>query len=177
MEIRIATRADQGVVADVHRAAFPESERDLISQLAVDLLLEEETIPDIFSWVAESEGSAVGHVAFSPVTLEQGERIGFILAPLAVKPTHQNHGVGSALVERGIRDLSDRGPGLFFVYGDPTYYGRFGFSPETAESFIPPYDLQYPFGWQAMALGEETEDIEDAGRITCVPALSRPNLW
>jgi len=38
------------------------------------------------------------------------------------------------------------------VLGDPAYYGRFGFKEEIGHSFLPPYTLQYPFGWTGMML-------------------------
>ena len=44
------------------------------------------------------------------------------------------------------------GVNVVFVYGDPKYYGKFGFSAEVASAYSPPYELQYPFGWQAVAL-------------------------
>ena len=46
------------------------------------------------------------------------------------------------------------GVDILFVYGDPKYYSRFGFSADAAVRYIPPYRLQYPFGWQGIALKE-----------------------
>ncbi len=43
---------------------------------------------------------------------------------------------------------------MLFVYGNPDYYGKFGFSVDTAQCYIPPYWLEYSFGWQAIALSE-----------------------
>lgn len=117
MKIRIAKKADRDDVRNIHLSAFPKGERNLIATLAVDLL-SLETPPGTLSLLAESGGSAIGHVAFSPVTFEDSENVhGYILAPLAVKPTHQKRGIGSALVEDGIRRLSKMGAGIFFNYG------------------------------------------------------------
>jgi putative acetyltransferase len=174
--IRIANEADRDDVLSIHLSAFPKGERDLISNLAVDLLSSE--MPSVtLSLVAESDGSVVGHVAFSPVTFEECENVhGHILAPLAVKPHHQKRGIGSALVEDGIRRLSEMGTSVLFVYGDPKYYGRFGFSGDAAEPFTPAYDLQYPLGWQAIVLDKALAKA-CAGGIACVPALCNPRLW
>jgi len=176
MEIRIASEADRDDVCGIHLSAFPEGEREIISDLAVDLL-SQETIPVTLSLVAVSGGFAVGHGAFSPVTFANNENVqGHILAPLAVKPTRQKSGIGSALVEDGIRRLTKMGTSIFFVYGDPKYYGKFGFSGDAAEPFTPPYDLRYPFGWQAITLDEALAK-QCAGPIACLPALCNPKLW
>ena len=176
MEIRIANQADRDAVRNIHLSAFPEGERNLISNLAVELL-SQGTTPSTLSLVAESDGDVVGHVAFSPVTFGYNQDVqGRILAPLAVEPSRQKAGIGSALVEDGIRRLSEMGTSIFFVYGDPKYYGRFGFCDDAAKPFEPPCDLQHPFGWQAITR-DEVLARKCAGPITCVPALCDPKLW
>lgn len=176
MHIRIASDLDQEDIRSVHWSAFDESERGLVSKLAVDLLAED-TTPRTISLVAEVEGSVVGHVAFSPVSSHDDESFsGYIMAPLGVKPEYQKRCIGSKLVEKGMQQLSEMGVGILFVYGDPEYYSRFGFSVDVAECYTPPYRLQYPFGWQGIALNEcssERSSIE----ITCVASLCDPVLW
>jgi putative acetyltransferase len=176
MHIRTATGLDRDDVRSVHLSAFPEGEREIVSRLAVDLLAEE-TTPPTLSLLAETEGAVVGHVAFSPVTI--GNKTGFqgyILAPLAVRPDYRKRRIGSRLVQSGIQQLSSMGVGILFVYGDPKYYGRFGFSVDAAERFIPPYRLQFPLGWQAVALKEDSIEGTPV-RITCVRSLCDPVLW
>ena len=176
MHIRVATSLDRDSIHSVHWAAFAESERELVSKLAVDLLSEKAS-PPVISLVAESEGVVVGHAAFSPVTFENNENLqGYILGPLGVKPDYQKHRIGSNLVERGMGQLSRSGVNILFVYGDPEYYGKFGFSVDAAERFIPPYDLEYPFGWQSITLNEHS--IEGSSiKIACVTSLCDPALW
>jgi len=176
MEIRVANETDRGDVSAIHLSGFPASERDNISNLAVELLSVKST-PATLSLLADAEGTAIGHVALSPVNIGDGKNAqGYILAPLAVKPEHQKRGIGSQLVEDGIRRVSDMGVGIIFVYGDPTYYGKFGFTADVADRFTPPYDLQYPFGWQAITL-DKTLSKDWSGQIACVPPLCNPNLW
>lgn len=176
MHIRIATHLDQEDIRQVHRAAFPESERELVSALAVNLLLEE-TKPATMAWVAEIDGTVVGHVAFSPVSIRHDESWqGYILAPLGVNPGHQNRGIGLKLVENGIQQLARMGIDSVFVYGDPGYYGRFGFTAEGAAGYIPPYELEYPFGWQGLAFKPQRRGGMPR-KITCVASLSDPTLW
>ncbi|MEM9808286.1 MAG: N-acetyltransferase [Cyanobacteria bacterium P01_D01_bin.56] len=176
MNIRTATSLERDNIHNVHWAAFPEEERELVSKLAVDLLLKE-TDPPILSLIAETEGNVVGHVAFSPVSIDSNQTIqGYILAPLAVKPDCQKHGIGSQLVKNGMQQLSTMGVDILLVYGDPKYYGRFGFNADVAESYIPPYKLEYPFGWQGVALGDSGVQ-QSSIQIACVNSLSDPALW
>ena len=176
MRIRIATRDDANAVRRVHLSAFPHGEGEIVSRLAVNLLAEE-AAPPVTSLVAEADDIVVAHVAFSPVWIrETQEFIGYILAPLAVSPDHQKCSIGSCLIESGIERLAETGPDILFVYGDPEFYGRFGFRVDVAECYMPPYKLQYPFGWQGLALSH-FEARRTAAEICCVPSLSNPALW
>ena len=176
MHIRLATSLDRDDIYNVHWSAFAEGEREIVSKLAVNLL-SEETTPQTISLVAETEGIVVGHVTFSPVAIDNNEGIqGYILAPLGVKPDHQKCRLGSKLIDRGMQQLSITGVDILFVYGDPEYYGRFGFSVDAAECYIPPYKLQYPFGWQAITLNEISTGKSPA-KIACVTSLCDPALW
>ncbi|HET9036717.1 MAG TPA: N-acetyltransferase [Myxococcaceae bacterium] len=78
------------------------------------------------SLVAELGGTVVGHILFSPVTIEPaGTAIG--LAPMAVLPGHQRRGVGGRLVREGLELLRAAGHRAVVVLGHPEYYPRFGF--------------------------------------------------
>lgn len=157
-------------------SAFPEGEREIVAELAINLL-SEETTPQTISLVAETEGAVVGHVSFSPVTIDTNENCqGYILAPLGVKPDYQNRRIGSQLIESGMQRLSTMGVNILFVYGDPKYYGRFGFSADAAVRYVPPYRLQYPFGWQGIAF-KKCSTERSAVKITCVTSLCDPALW
>ena len=176
MHIRIATSHDRDDIHSVHWSAFAEGEREIVSRLAANLLSEEAT-PQIISLVAETEGIVVSHVAFSPVTISSNENFqGYILAPLGVKPDYQKRRIGSELVESGMQQLSRMGVDILFVYGDPKYYSKFGFSVDAAECYIPPYKLQYPFGWQGIVLNEFSIGTSFF-KIACVTSLCDPALW
>jgi putative acetyltransferase len=56
-----------------------------------------------------------------------GGLTGVGLAPLAVCPSHQHKGIGSALVREGLLACRKRGLGFVVVLGEPAYYKRFGF--------------------------------------------------
>ena len=176
MSIRIATSLDRDDVRDVHLYALPESEREIVSKLAINLL-SERTTPETISLVAETEGAVVGHVAFSPVTIDNNENLqGYILAPLGVKPDYQKRRIGSKLIESGMQQLLKMGVNILFVYGDPEYYSKFGFSADVADRYTPPYKLQYPFGWQAIVFNE-CNITKTSISIACVTSLCDPELW
>lgn len=174
--VRMATRLDREDIRDVHLRAFPDSENHLVAALAVDLL-DQASDPETIALVAEIDGGIVGHIAFSPARAQTGENwLGYILAPLGVRPEHHNMGIGAQLVHSGMELLSQKMVDAVFVYGDPKYYARFGFSAQAASHFIPPYALAYPFGWQARILRGEGPPGQ-AVQLTCVPSLRDPALW
>ena len=176
MHIRTATSLDRNDILKTYLCTFPEGEKDTISKIANDLLFEN-TTPQTISLVAENDNAVVGHVAFSPVKIDNDDSIqGYILAPLAVMPEHQKQKIGTSLVKKGIQTLSKMNVNILFVYGDPKYYGKFGFSAGAAEKFIPEYKLQYPTGWQAIILNEFSTK-HSYNNLVCVASLSDPELW
>ncbi len=173
---RVATNLDRDDVREIHLCAFPEGEKQIVSTLAINLL-SEETSPKTISLVAEAGGAVVGHIAFSPVTVNNNKSWkGYILAPLGVKPEYQKRQIGSKLIESGMERLSKMGVNVLFVYGDPKYYGKFGFNADLASGYPPPYELQHPFGWQAIILNEGVF-IGSTVKISCVEPLKDAELW
>ncbi|MBQ0784258.1 MAG: N-acetyltransferase [Amphritea sp.] len=176
MNIRVAKSEDGQGIQRLYLSAFPEGEGEVVSKIAIDLL-DEKTTPKILSLVAETEGDLLGHVAFSPVTVDSIENFhSYILAPLAVQPDFQKRHIGSQLIEQGLQQLSLIGVNVVFVYGDPEYYSRFGFSVEAAHQFRPEYKMEYPFGWQAVQLNKANLPSAPV-TIKCVAPLSSPSLW
>ena len=176
MNIRFAQDTDLSAIHRVIETAFPATENTVIRNLASDLA-RETTSPSIKSLVAEVDNQVIGYVSFSPIFLKSDIGIsGYILAPLAVSPEHQKIGVGSNLFNSGIDMLAKDDVGVLLVYGDPDYYGRFGFREDIGRSFIPPYPLQYPFCWTGMMLNG-TAVPKTPIKCECVAALSKSELW
>jgi putative acetyltransferase len=86
------------------------------------------------SLVAEVDGQIVGHVGFSPLTIDDRPTDGLGLAPLAVAAGHRRRGIGAALVNAGLDVCRQRNAGFAVVLGDPAYYGRFGFIPASQKA-------------------------------------------
>lgn len=135
VRVRDATPEDREGVRRVNEAAFGRAdEADL-----VDRLLAEDAV--LLSLVAEMDGQIIGHILFSRMTIEtrQGPVAAVSLAPMAVLSAHQNRGVGSELVRRGLAQLRDRGERIVLVLGHKHYYPRFGFSSEKARRLSSPF--------------------------------------
>jgi putative acetyltransferase len=177
MRIRAATSQDSEAIRNIHLRAFSADERWKIATLAVNLLLAE-TTPETISLIAEADGAAVGCIAFSPASIADNTSwSGYILAPLAVKPECQRRRIGAKLIKSGMERLAQLGAELVFVYGDPNYYSRFGFTSDAASRYAPPYALQYPFAWQAIVLHGASRAADAAVPISCAAPLRDPELW
>lgn len=88
-----------------------------------------------FSFVAVKSGQIVGHIFFSPVTIA-GAGVNNLddvlvlgLAPVAVLPDYQRQGIGSLLIQHGLKECDRLGVSAVVVLGYPEYYRRFGFRP------------------------------------------------
>lgn len=96
------------------------------------------------SLVATEGEEIVGHVAFSPVTIngESGDWYG--LGPVSVWPDRQRQGVGQALIREGLRRLRSLGAGGCVLLGNPAYYARFGFEnvPDLRHAGAPTWAFQ-----------------------------------
>lgn len=151
---RAETDADVSAIGEVTMAAFkPLAISHHNEQFIIEALRARKALA--ISLVAEREGTVVGHVAFSPVTVSDGTSGWYGLGPLSVLPAHQRQGIGKALVREGLsrlRDLKARGCCLV---GHPDYYRQFGFQNVSgllyhgaprAAFFALSFDGQYPQG-------------------------------
>ncbi len=92
------------------------------------------------SLVAKTQNDGViGHVAFSPITIDGVAAHWYGLGPVSVRPDRQKQGIGAALIEAGLERLRDLRADGCVVLGDPNYYERFGFmsDPVFAYADIP----------------------------------------
>jgi len=122
--IRTEVDGDAAAVRHVHLTAFPTAaEADLVERLRA-------SGKAVVALVALDGDSLVGHILFSPVALRpRAGAVGLGLAPVAVLPDHEKHGVGRRLIQNGLAACHKWGAGFVVVIGDPPYYTRFGFEP------------------------------------------------
>jgi putative acetyltransferase len=105
----------------------------------------------------------VGYVAFSPVAIAPHVAAWYGLGPLAVHPLHQARGIGSALVHRGLSDLQAAGAAGCVVFGNPAFYGRFGFQSSST--------LVYPHGPRELFLARAFGGTVPTGIVTYAAAF------
>ena len=82
------------------------------------------------SLVAEEGDTIIGHVAFSPVTINGVHGGWFGLGPIAIEPDRQRAGIGRALVLAGCDAFRQRGSAGIALIGNPVIYARFGFESD-----------------------------------------------
>jgi putative acetyltransferase len=131
MEVRAEKPADLAAIRQVNVSAFGrKSEADLVDRLRGVALT--------FSFVAVESEQIVGHIFFSPVAIPQsgssanaeesaGDLLFLGLAPVAVLSEYQRQGIGSLLVQYGLKECLRLGYKAVVVLGSPAYYSRFGF--------------------------------------------------
>lgn len=149
MRIRVETGADETETRDVVAAAFGD---EPVAAL-LDGLRDSDAWRGL-SFVVEEDGHVVGHVSFTRGWLDAPERLVevLVLSPLAVHPSVQRRGFGSALVRRSLELLRDRPEPLVFLEGSPVYYGRLGFRPGAEGGFTAPSTRIPPAAFQFVAL-------------------------
>ena len=137
--IRQEEPRDIPAIAEVNRAAFGgEAEPRIVETVRASPGF----IPDL-SLVAVKGGCVVGHILFSPICIRpEGPDIpALCLAPLAVLPGYQGRGIGSRLVEEGLRRCGELGRGIVIVVGWPSFYPRFGFTRARAKGLEAPFPV------------------------------------
>lgn len=127
-DVRAATADDLDAIVAVHEAAFGRpAEGGLVRRLV------EAGKASISLVAVDDDDTVLGHVLFTPVTIEQGDdgkALG--LAPVAVHPDCQRQGIGHALIEEGIGACFVADARAVFVLGSPAYYAGFGFQKASA---------------------------------------------
>ena len=133
--IRAEDLADFPSIREVNRLAFGgDAEARLVDALRAGGYVR-------LSLVAVVDGEIAGHILFSrlPILTANGVVESLALAPLAVHPSRQRCGIGSALVREGLRICAEQGHRIVVVLGHREYYPRFGFSPRLAEQLEAPF--------------------------------------
>ena len=123
--VKDETDANIDSVRKINEAAFGQPDEAVL----VDKL--RESCTGVLSLVAYQDDQVVGHIFFSPVTIEgdKAVAVGMGLGPMAVRPDSQNRGIGTALVREGLARLQVQDCSFVVVLGHPQYYPRFGFVP------------------------------------------------
>jgi putative acetyltransferase len=147
LEIRPEESDDYAAVRRVLERAFGSGSGE--AELVEALRAADAHLPEL-CLVALDEGRVVGHLFFSQARLETGDDV-LALAPMAVLPERQREGIGSRLLEDGLRRARQSAFPLVVVVGHPEYYPRFGFEPAGAYGVRAPWNLPAE-AWMALRL-------------------------
>jgi putative acetyltransferase len=125
IQIRREQPGDESAIGRVHDEAFGQP----VESRIVDAV--RRAGHSAISLVAVDGPDVVGHILFTPVSIEaDGPRIDALgLGPMSVSTRLQRRGIGSKLVEAGLRECAQAGCEVVVVIGHPQFYPRFGFRP------------------------------------------------
>jgi putative acetyltransferase len=164
VSIRIERPGDVEGIRETNLLAFGEP----LEARLVDAL---RGTADYLSLVATLDDRVVGHILFTPVTIEPSvDRRIAGLAPMAVRPEHQRSGIGGQLIRAGLDACRRSGYAAVVVLGHPEYYPRFGFVP--ADMFG--LTCEFPSPPEAfMAIGLDANALSGIrGRVCYRPEFS-----
>jgi putative acetyltransferase len=169
LKIRESFVSDAPAVERLYPHAFPGEDllplvRDLTQSRAIGISL-----------VATEDSKLVGHAILTKCRVFGCSAIAALLGPVAVAPAFQRRGVGSALIRFGLQRMEAENVALVCVLGDPAYYGRLGFAPESHVE--PPFQLpsDWTDAWQSQYLDNSVGPC--VGRLTVPPPWMRRELW
>jgi putative acetyltransferase len=129
--IRVAARPEDevGILAAVD-AAFSDATRDASEELAiVHATWAAKDADQLIEVVAEDDDTVFAHALAAPGNIDGVPTSVAGVAPVCVAPSHQQRGIGTAVMESLVIAATSRGWPLLVLLGDPAYYSRFGFEP------------------------------------------------
>lgn len=167
--IRAEQPDDYDAIANVNRLAFrQESEAQLVAALR-----ETAGFDPALSLVALRDDRIVGHIIFSPISIETagGPVPALALAPMAVLPDFEHQGIGSELVNAGLDACRRKGHAIVVVLGHPEYYPKFGFTPASEHGLQAPFPVRDD---AFMALALTPDGLRDvSGTVRYPPAFGK----
>ena len=131
MIIRTEKESDYIKIYELVKEAFKTAEKsDGDEQDYVETLRKSDRyIPD-FALVAEDNDKIIGHIMLTKtfVATESRQVECLLLSPLCVALEYRKKGIGAKLINEVLNKAKKTKYKAVFLCGDPTYYGRFGFT-------------------------------------------------
>ncbi|MEM7408343.1 MAG: N-acetyltransferase [Pseudomonadota bacterium] len=167
--IRLQRADDREAVVGLNDAAFGgELEGRIVTRLWASQM-------SAVSLVAELAGEIVGHIMFSPLTVETRadppaaiDLLG--LGPMSVAPGLQRQGLGSRLVTHGVEWCQRQGVAAVCVLGHPEFYPRFGFTPASRFGLACVYQVPDPVFMALELVPGRLDSVQ--GTVHYAPAFS-----
>ena len=170
MLVRLQHSDDYAAARYIYTEAFrrPESPDSVPLEVPLfEALWEAGDVLPEFSFTAETERRAVGHVTASKATVAADPVVA--VGPIGVLPEHQGRGIGSALMDALITAADVAQVPLVVLLGSPQYYSRFGFRP-AGELGVTSPEAAWGDAFQARPLTAYTPLV--AGPFQYAPAFS-----
>ena len=131
--------SDYKDVFHVVKAAFETAEHsDNKEHFLVEKLRKSNAFIPELSLVAKVDGITTGYILLTKIKI--GGSIELALAPLAVLPEYQRHGIGAMLIKESHRIANDLCYHYCVVLGSEKYYPKFGYKPASVYGILPPFE-------------------------------------
>lgn len=140
MNIRKANEKDYQEIYNVVEESFKTAlhsdgdEQDLVIRLKDSTIY----VPEL-SLVAEMDNKIVGHIMLTETKV--GDTTQLVLAPLAILPEYQSHGIGSKLILEAHKIAKEMNYDFVILIGHETYYPRFGYRPAKEFGILSPFEI------------------------------------
>jgi putative acetyltransferase len=161
--VRPEQPSDIDTIREINAAAFGRPDE---GQVVDDIRGTDHWIDDGSLVAQEADGTIVGHLLLSEGDLlaDDGRVVRriWMVGPVAVQPSHQRRGVGSALMNAAIEFATERGEPVLVLLGHDTYYPRFGFEPARSIGIEAPRPWR-DANWMALRLPAWDESIRGVG--------------
>ncbi len=142
--IRAERPGDEDVIHDLTQAAFAPMPYSSGTEGAIIRALRARGELTL-SLVATENDRVIGHVAFSPVTIDGHYDDWFGLGPISVRADRQKQGIGHTLIREGIHQLKALGAKGCALVGDQAVYKGVGFVSDGQLTYqgVPDTYVQY----------------------------------
>lgn len=142
--IRAECPGDEDVIHDLTQAAFAPMSYSSGTEGAIIRALRARGELTL-SLVATENDRVIGHVAFSPVTIDGHYDDWFGLGPISVRADRQKQGIGHTLIREGIHQLKALGAKGCALVGDQAVYKGVGFVSDGQLTYqgVPDTYVQY----------------------------------
>jgi putative acetyltransferase len=169
--IRKETRSDYEVISQINDLAFGQEDE---GEIVVKLRNKPDFIREL-SLIALFEGQMVGHILFFPLIIRYDNTVhkALSLSPMSVMPEFQGMGIGTQLVEEGLKKAKELGFKAVIVLGHKDFYPRFGFRPASQWKISPPFNVPDA---NFMALELEPAALEHVSGVVEYPAELMENV-
>lgn len=135
MQIRDERPEDAAAISRITAAAFADAPHASGTEARIVEALRQAGALTVSLVATSDDGRILGHVAFSPVQIDQVAARWYGLGPVSVTPDLQRQGIGGALIRAGLARLTALNADGCVLLGDPAYYARSGFVSDPALTY------------------------------------------